>query len=246
MPSETPPIVEACGLGKTYLLHGLGNSRPLFQRLGGEKARYRDAVADVNFTLNRGRALGVIGRNGSGKSTLLKLLAGVVDPTRGKAIIRGRIGALLEVGAGAHPDLSGFENMRLAARLLGVPREGRGRYYEATAQFCGLGNKLREPVRWYSSGQFARLGFAMAAMAPTDLMLVDEALAAGDAAFQLKCFDFFYAAKAEGRSFIFVSHALAVLRDLCEDGLVLQEGKAVYTGEMAGAVELYETSISED
>ncbi|MBL4594960.1 MAG: ABC transporter ATP-binding protein [Robiginitomaculum sp.] len=236
------PILEVANLSKDYPLSGMGSARPLYHRLGGEPIKIRKALHDVSFTLNPGQALGVMGRNGSGKSTLLKILAGVVDPTAGEARIRGQIGALLEAGSGAHPDLSGWDNMKLAARLLGVPKLERDLYYEQTARFSDLGSKLAEPARWYSSGQFARLGFAMAAMAPTDLLLIDEALAAGDARFQLKCFDFFYAAKAQGRSFVFVSHALPVLRDLCDNGLVLQDGKTVYTGPIEQAIERYETT----
>ncbi len=241
MPCDAP-ILETKDLSKTFALSTIGSARPLTQQLSGDPPKIRQALIDINFTLQRGEALGVMGRNGSGKSTLLKILAGIVDPTSGEAIIRGEVGALLEVGSGAHPDLSGWDNMRLAARLLSVAKADREAYYDKTAQFCGLGNKLAEPARWYSSGQFARLGFAMAAMAPTDLLLVDEALAAGDARFQLKCFDFFYAAKAQGRSFIFVSHALPVLRDLCEKGLVLQDGKTLYSGDVKQAIEQYETS----
>ncbi|VAV92147.1 hypothetical protein MNBD_ALPHA06-1942 [hydrothermal vent metagenome] len=241
MPSSSP-IVEVCGLGKTFALASIGSNRPLYQRLGGEPLRFRQALEDIHFTLDAGEALGVMGRNGSGKSTLLKILAGIVDPTAGKAVIRGQVGALLEAGSGAHPDLSGWDNMRLAARLLGVAKTEREAYYEKTARFCELGDKLNEPARWYSSGQFARLGFAMAAMAPTDVLLIDEALAAGDARFQLKCFDFFYAAKAQGRCFIFVSHALPVLSDLCDKGLVLHEGKTLYTGSIKQAVEHYEAN----
>jgi len=238
------PLVEVNNISKTFLLNALGGGRPLYQKLGGEPSKVRQALDNISFKLERGEALGIMGRNGSGKSTLLKILAGIVDPTSGEAIIRGRIGALLEVGSGAHPDLSGWDNMRLAARLLGVAKAERQEYYERTASFCELGNKLSEPARWYSSGQFARLGFAMAAMAPTDLLLIDEALAAGDMQFQLKCFDFFYAAKAQGRSFIFVSHALPVLRDLCEKGMVLQEAKALYTGNIKEAVQCYEVSVA--
>jgi len=237
-------VIEVVELGKTFLLGNLGGGRPLYQKLGGEPAKVRHALADINFKLTKGEALGVMGRNGSGKSTLLKVLAGIVDPTSGTAILRGRIGALLEIGSGAHPDLSGWENMRMAARLLGVPKLKRQAYYDKVAQFCELGSKLAEPTRWYSSGQFARLGFAMAAMAPTDILLIDEALAAGDMRFQLKCFDFFYRAKAEGRSFVFVSHALPVLRDLCEKGLVLHEGKALYTGSVEEAINCYESNTA--
>jgi ABC-type polysaccharide/polyol phosphate transport system ATPase subunit len=241
MPSEHS-LLEVDRICKTFALTGIHGTRPLVNSLVGKQPAIRKALDDISFSLGHGEALGVMGRNGSGKSTLLKILAGIIDPSSGTATINGQVGALLEVGSGAHPDLSGWDNMRLAARLLGVNKADRQQYYDKTARFCELGEKLSEPARWYSSGQFARLGFAMAAMAPTDLLLVDEALAAGDAKFQLKCFDFFYAAKAQGRSFIFVSHALPVLRDLCEKGLVLQSGKALYTGSIGQAVERYETT----
>ncbi len=243
MPSDET-VITVSKLDKVFSLANVGAARPLYQALGGEPAKQRYALKNINFDLAKGEALGVMGRNGSGKSTLLKVLAGIIEPSCGTAVLKGRIGSLLEVGSGAHPDLSGWENMRMAARLLGVPKSERDSYYEKVARFCELGSKLSEPTRWYSSGQFARLGFAMAAMAPTDILLIDEALAAGDMRFQLKCFDFFYAAKAQGRSFVFVSHALPVLRDLCEKGLVLHEGKALYNGTIEKAVSYYETSTA--
>ncbi len=242
MPCDAVAI-EAQQLCKRFSLGGK-SGRPLYHLLGGEMRPSRLAVDHVSFTLERGKALAVMGRNGSGKSTLLKILAGVIDPTSGRALLHGKVGALLEIGAGAHPDLTGKENIRLASRLLQVPHERRAGYFERAAAFSELGAKLDEPVRWYSAGQYARLGFAMAAMAPTDVLLIDEALAAGDAPFQLKCFDFFYAAKAEGRAFVMVSHATAVLRDLCDDGLVLNEGKVVYTGPVDKAVAHYDAMAS--
>jgi ABC-type polysaccharide/polyol phosphate transport system ATPase subunit len=234
------PAIEAKDLTKRFALAGMGGDRPLYHRLGGERKKQRTALNKVSFTLAPGKALAVMGRNGSGKSTLLKILAGIIDPTEGEAVLRGQVGALLEVGAGAHPDLTGWENLRLVARLLGVPADQRDAYYDRAASFSALGNKLDEPTRWYSAGQYARLGFAMAAMAPTDILLIDEALGAGDAPFQLKCFDFFYAAKAQGRSFVMVSHATAALKDLCDDGLVLNQGDPVYTGPVDSAIEYYE------
>lgn len=232
--------IEACGITKRFALISTGGDRPLYHRLGGEVKKVRTALDNVSFTLAPGKALAVMGRNGSGKSTLLKILAGIVDPTSGEAKLRGQVGALLEVGAGAHPDLTGWENLRLVARLLQVPANKREEYYDRAASFSALGGKLGEPARWYSAGQYARLGFAMAAMAPTDILLIDEALGAGDAPFQLKCFDFFYAAKAQGRAFVMVSHATAVLRDLCDDGLVLNDGQPVYTGPVNTAIEHYD------
>ncbi|PHS23619.1 MAG: ABC transporter ATP-binding protein [Robiginitomaculum sp.] len=232
--------IEVKGLTKRFALNSSGGDRPLYHRLSGEQKKMRTALDNINFTLAPGRALAVMGRNGSGKSTLLKILAGVVDPSEGQAILHGQVGALLEVGAGAHPDLTGWENIRLVARLLRVPKDKREEYYDRTASFCALGDKLNEPARWYSAGQYARLGFSMAAMAPTDILLIDEALGAGDAPFQLKCFDFFYVAKAQGRAFVMVSHATAALRDLCDDGLVLNNGQPVYTGPVETAIEHYE------
>ncbi len=233
--------IEARAITKRFALLRHDTQRPLYHRLGGEKRQTRTALDKVSFCLAPGKALAVMGRNGSGKSTLLKILAGVIDPNSGEAHLRGQVGALLEVGAGAHPDLTGRENLRLVARLLRVPADQRKEYYERTAAFSELGEKLDEPTRWYSSGQYARLGFSMAAMAPTDILLIDEALGAGDAPFQLKCFDFFFAAKAQGRAFVMVSHATQVLRDLCDDGLILHEGKTVYTGSVEDAVEHYDS-----
>lgn len=197
------------------------------------------AIRDVSFEVRPGQVLGVIGRNGSGKSTLLKILARITSPTEGIAILEGRVGALLEVGTGFHPDLSGRQNILLNGTMLGmVPREIQ-RCEEAIIEFAEIRDFIDTPVKHYSSGMFMRLAFAVAAHLEAEIMLVDEVLAVGDSAFQDKCKSKIQDIARSGRTILFTSHDMEAVSRICDSAIVLDGGRIVYNGGASGAIERY-------
>ena len=197
------------------------------------------ALKDVSFDLRQGEILGVIGANGAGKSTLLKILSKVVVPTEGEVEVYGRIGSLLEVGTGFNPELTGAENIYLYGSILGMSRpEITARYEEITA-FAELGRFIDEPIKHYSSGMHSRLGFAVAAHLQCDILLIDEVLAVGDAAFQRKCLDKMESVTGQGRTVVFVSHNMAAVNNLCHRAIVLEKGRLTFDGDVADAARTY-------
>ncbi len=204
------------------------------------------ALRDVTFEVQCGEVVGIIGRNGSGKSTLLKILSRVTEPTSGSATLQGRVASLLEVGTGFHPELSGRENVFLNGAILGLTRaEIRSRFDEIVA-FAEVERFLDTPVKHYSSGMQVRLAFSVAAHLEPEILIVDEVLAVGDIAFQKKCLGKmgeFSAAKA-GRTVLFVSHNLSVVRQLCRSALLLENGRIVSRGATAGVIDDYTRSLS--
>jgi len=197
------------------------------------------AIRDVSFDVPPGQVLGVIGRNGSGKSTLLKILARITAPTEGFAVLGGRVGALLEVGTGFHPDLSGRQNILLNGTMLGMtPREIQ-RCEEAIIEFAEIGEFIDTPVKHYSSGMFMRLAFSVAAHLDAEIMLVDEVLAVGDAAFQDKCKIKIRDIARGGRTILFTSHDMEAVSRICAAAIVLDRGRVVYQGAVYGAVDRY-------
>jgi lipopolysaccharide transport system ATP-binding protein len=197
------------------------------------------AIKDVSFEVQPGQVLGVIGRNGSGKSTLLKILARITAPTEGIAILDGRVGALLEVGTGFHPDLSGRQNILLNGTMLGMmPREIQ-RCEEAIIEFAEIGEFIDTPVKHYSSGMFMRLAFSVAAHLDAEIMLVDEVLAVGDATFQDKCKSKIRDIARSGRTILFTSHDMEAVSRICSAAIVLDRGRVVYHGTADGAVDRY-------
>jgi lipopolysaccharide transport system ATP-binding protein len=226
-------VLRARGLGKCYHSYARPIDR-LKQALLGSRGRrwYREfwALRDVDLDLQRGQALGIVGRNGSGKSTLLQILAGTLPPTTGEAEIHGRTGALLELGSGFNPEFTGRENVRLQAVLLGVlPAEAEARLPEIAA-FAEIGAFLDEPVKTYSSGMFLRLSFAVQVVLAPEVLIVDEALAVGDAAFQIKCMTRMRALLAEGMTVIFASHDLEAVRSLCSEAIWIHDGQVKERG----------------
>jgi lipopolysaccharide transport system ATP-binding protein len=189
------------------------------------------ALRDASFEVRPGEVLGVVGRNGAGKSTLLKILARVTEPTAGRARLRGRVGSLLEIGTGFHPDLSGRENIFMGGAILGMPRAEIKRRFDAIVDFAGVEAFLDAPVKRYSSGLRVRLGFAVAAHLDPEILLVDEVLAVGDAAFQQKCLGTMRDAAGGGRTVLFVSHNLAAVAELCTRCLALAGGRIIDDGE---------------
>ncbi|MBI2901894.1 MAG: ABC transporter ATP-binding protein [Planctomycetes bacterium] len=188
------------------------------------------ALDGVSFQVKKGETFGICGRNGAGKSTMLGLMAGVIRPTRGEVIVRGRIAPLLELGAGFHPELTGRENVFLNATILGMARSEIVRRFDAIVEFSGLRDFIDEPMRTYSSGMYMRLGFSVAVHTDPEVLLVDEVLAVGDAEFQQKCLAKMEEFRAGGITIVFVSHDYAQVKKLCHRVAVLSRGKASAVG----------------
>ncbi|MCC7288969.1 ABC transporter ATP-binding protein [bacterium] len=202
------------------------------------------ALKDVNLDIEKGDVVGIIGRNGSGKSTLLKVLSRIVEPTEGEITMHGRVASLLEVGTGFHPELTGRENIYFNGAILGMTRKEIKAKFDEIVAFSEVEKFLDTPVKFYSSGMYVRLAFAVAAHLDPDILIVDEVLAVGDAAFQKKCLGKMKDVAGEGRTVLFVSHNMAAVQSLCNKGVVMQSGKMKYTGSIVGAIEKY--NIQED
>jgi lipopolysaccharide transport system ATP-binding protein len=247
------PIVEARGLGKCYRLGGrTGYGRQAFARLSDDLVRalrrpFRRgagpeliwALRDASFAVDEGEVLGLIGGNGAGKSTLLKVLARVTEPTVGEARLRGRVGSLLEVGTGFHPELSGRENVFMSGAILGMRTAEIKRRFDEIVAFAEVERFLDTPVKHYSSGMFVRLAFAVAAHLEPEILLVDEVLAVGDVAFQQRCLGKLGDVSRSGRTVLFVSHNMAAVEQLCDRAIVLRDGRIDFDGDAPAAVERY-------
>jgi len=221
-----------------YLLIGDANDRTR-----KSDSEYVWSLKDINFEIEQGDAVGIIGRNGAGKSTLLKLLSKVTKPTTGKIYTNGRIASLLEVGTGFHPEMTGRENIYLNGAILGMTRKEITRKFDEIVDFSGVERYIDTPVKRYSSGMYVRLAFAVAAHLESEILIVDEVLAVGDAEFQKKCLGKMGdVTKGEGRTILFVSHNLAAVNTLCNKGIVLEQGKLIYDGTIKGAMDSYVSS----
>lgn len=196
------------------------------------------ALKDINFEVMEGETVGLLGHNGSGKSTLLKCIAAILQPSSGEIRVRGRVASMLELGAGFHPELSGRENIYLNAALLGVSKKDVDLRFDAIVEFSELGQFIDNQVRFYSSGMYTRLGFAVAVNVDPDILLVDEVLAVGDENFQRKCFDKVEEFQGEGRTIVFVSHSPDVVRRVCNRVFVLDHGKVVGEGTAPEAISI--------
>jgi homopolymeric O-antigen transport system ATP-binding protein len=199
------------------------------------------ALRDVSFSVSRGEALGIIGHNGAGKSTALKLLSNITTPTRGEIRINGRIAALLEVGSGFHPELTGRENVYLSGSILGMRRAEIAAKLDSILDFAGVREFADVPVKRYSSGMYVRLGFAIAAHLDADILLLDEVLAVGDAKFQERCQERILELKASGKTIVFITHDLAAMRQLCDRALLLNHGRLITEGSPAEVISHYAT-----
>lgn len=197
------------------------------------------ALKDVNFAVGPGESLGIIGPNGSGKSTTLKLLSGILRPDIGSLRVRGRLGALIELGAGFHPDLTGRENIYLNGTILGMNKAEIKSKFDEIVAFSELEDFLDTPVKRYSSGMYARLGFSVAAHVDPDVLVVDEVLSVGDYHFQQRCFQKMQEFVRKGTSLVFVSHNMTAISSLCKNALVLRKGEAVYQGTVSKAIQAY-------
>lgn len=197
------------------------------------------ALRDVNFEIRKGEAVGIIGRNGAGKSTLLKILSRITEPTTGRVMLKGRVASLLEVGTGFHPELSGRENIYLNGAILGMTRAEIIRKFDEIVAFAEIEKYLDTPVKRYSSGMYVRLAFAVAAHLEPEILVVDEVLAVGDAAFQKKCLGKMGDVANEGRTVLFVSHNMASIRSLCNRGILLSDGRLAFAGSTAECIDRY-------
>ncbi len=200
------------------------------------------AVRDVSFSLGPGEALGIIGPNGAGKSTTLKLLSRILKPTRGTCQIDGRVGALIEVAAAFHPDLTGRENVFLQGAIMGMGRQEIARKFDDIVAFSGIGDFIETPVKRYSSGMNARLGFAVAAHLDPDVLLIDEVLSVGDAGFQFQCVARMRQLLSRGIPLVFVSHNLPAVLELCTRAIVIDRGTVLFDGDPASAVAAYRST----
>jgi len=203
------------------------------------------ALQNVSFTVTQGKTYGVIGRNGSGKSTALKLVAGITKPTSGTVTVRGRVSALIELGAGFHPEISGRENVFINGIMLGLSKREIAQRFDEIVEFAELEKFIDAPVKTYSSGMYMRLGFAVAIHVDPDLLLVDEVLAVGDEAFTHKCLDKFAEFRRRGKTILLVTHSLGVVERFCDEALWLDHGKAIAHGDPKRVVDAYLTAVEE-
>lgn len=230
-----PVVVRVEDVSKTFQVRKDNTLKDRVFHLGKLGREHRErftAVDHVSLDIHAGTTVGLLGANGSGKSTLLKLIGGIVAPTTGAIYSRGRMAALLELGAGFHPDLSGRENVYLNAAILGLSREEVDKQFDAIHEFSGIGDFIDSQVKFYSSGMFVRLAFAVAVHTDPDVLLVDEVLAVGDEAFQRKCMERIAQFRAEGRTIVLVSHSASQVQELCDRAVVLKAGQVVFDGDV--------------
>ena len=236
------PLLSLEGVGKDYAkVESRGGQLRLVWDLlrGNGAANVFRALDDVGFTLQRGQSLGIVGENGAGKSTLLKIVAGVIAPTRGRVQVNGRVGALLELGSGFHPDYTGLANIELSAALLGLsPHEISSKREEIVA-FADIGDHINEPIKHYSSGMVVRLGFAVATALRPDILITDEVLAVGDESFQKKCIAWMEDYLADGGTLLLCSHSMYHIQKLCRHALWLRDGRVVREGAAMDVTQAY-------
>jgi lipopolysaccharide transport system ATP-binding protein len=241
--------IKVEGVGKCFEVYTCPQNRlkqfvlPALQKAIGRNPKcYYDpfwALQDISFEVKRGQSVGIIGQNGSGKSTLLQIIAGILQPTMGKVEVNGRVGALIELGSGFNPEFTGRENVFLNACLLGFTQAEVERKFDSIAAFADIGTHLERPLKTYSSGMMLRLAFAVQMAVEPEILIIDEALAVGDARFQLKCFKRLEELKMNGTTILFVSHAVEMVRSFCDFGVLLEKGKLVYSGDTIAATTQY-------
>lgn len=229
-------------VSKRYLLYAKPQDRlkqSLFQHFGKKYAREFWALRDVSFSVEKGQALGIVGRNGSGKSTLLQIIAGTLQPTAGEVQINGRAAALLELGSGFNPEFTGRENVFLNGAILGFSRAEMEERFDDIAAFADIGDFIDQPVKIYSSGMLVRLAFSVAISVNPDILVIDEALAVGDMGFQHKCFNHIEEVIRRGTTMLFVSHDIQLVRNYCNRAIYLRDGQIVIQGNPEPVTEVY-------
>ncbi|MDR5700375.1 ABC transporter ATP-binding protein [Agromyces aerolatus] len=240
------PIVRVENVSKRFVIR---KDKSIKERLTNfnRGARHREdfwALQNIDLEIEAGSTIGLIGPNGSGKSTLLKTIGGIIRPTTGRVLRRGQLAALLELGAGFHPDLTGRENVYLNASILGLSREETDEHFDDIVEFSGIGEFIDTQVKFYSSGMYVRLAFAVAINVNPDILLVDEVLAVGDEAFQKKCLAKIRDFQEEGRTIILVTHTLSQITDLCTRAVVLAKGHVVFDGDPEDAVSILRSGFA--
>lgn len=238
---QPQPILSVRNVGKIYHIYDKPADRLRQAWWGSSKRFYREfaALDDITLDLLPGEACGIIGRNGSGKSTLLQIIAGTLQPTHGQVRVRGRVAALLELGSGFNPEFSGRENVFLNGAILGLTREQVAQRFDEIAAFADIGAFIDQPVKTYSTGMVVRLAFAVQVLLQPDLLIVDEALAVGDASFQRKCYQRLERLREEGVALLFVSHGLDLVRTICSTALYLEAGRTKGQGDAAEVCDQY-------
>jgi lipopolysaccharide transport system ATP-binding protein len=233
-PDSTEYAIEVNALSKCYQIYDKPSDRLKQMLMRGRKQYYKEfwALKDVSFKIKKGETVGIIGRNGSGKSTLLQMICGTLNPTGGEVKVNGRVAALLELGAGFNPEFSGVENVYMAASLYGLSKEEVDQRFDAIAAFADIGDHIHQPVKTYSSGMFARLAFSVVAHVEPDVLVVDEALAVGDARFVAKSMKKIKKLQNSGSTIIFVSHDVGSVRTLCQQAIWLHAGHLMDLGEV--------------
>ena len=240
------PIIEFDRVGKSYALalHRGGGIKNLIlnppRAWRNMRAESRIVLADFSLQVARGESVAVMGRNGAGKSTLLALIAGVIRPTTGTLAVNGRVSPLLELGAGFHPELTGRDNVMLNGVLLGLRRAEVAARMDSIVAFAELEDSIDEPVRTFSTGMTARLGFSVAAHLDPEILLIDEVLAVGDTEFQAKCIGKIREFQQRGVTIVFVSHELKQIREICNRAVVVADHRAAFAGDVPAAIAYYE------
>jgi ABC-type polysaccharide/polyol phosphate transport system ATPase subunit len=235
------PVIEFCEVSKTFSrVAGQMLLRNRIQQWFSRVHRERFyALRKISFSLERGESLAVVGPNGAGKSTLLGLVAGLAQPDEGTVHVSGRVAALLELGAGFHGDLTGIENVKLNAALIGLSRKRTAQVFEEIAEFSGIGEFMQEPLRTYSTGMVMRLAFSVAVHLDPEVLLVDEVLAVGDQSFQAKCIDKIHQFRRAGKTLLCVSHASGMVQQLCDRAIWLDHGELMMNGAVLDVTEAY-------
>jgi ABC-2 type transport system ATP-binding protein len=237
------PIIQVENVSKDFMLPHLRQTTIKSKVLHGFRsptvAAVQHVLHDVSFEVQQGEFFGIVGRNGSGKSTMLKIIAGIYPPTSGRAQVFGKLVPFIELGVGFHPELSGRENVYLNGAMLGFSKAEVDAMYEDIVEFAELEDSMDQLLKNYSSGMQVRIAFSIATRAHTDVLLIDEVLAVGDAAFQRKCFDHFKSLKAQGSTIVFVTHDMRAVREFCDRAVLIEKGRLAAEGSADEVADKY-------
>ena len=239
-------VIKAENISKVYNLQKQKTFKEFLPALfsGGETRIKLNALSHINFEIKKGESLAIMGRNGSGKSTMLKLIAGVTKPSDGRITVVGQVAPLIELGAGFHPELTGRENVYLNGSILGIKKKEMDKLYNGIVEFSELREFMDQPVKFYSSGMYMRLAFAVAVAETPDILLVDEILAVGDTKFQEKCLRRIKEFQKKGSTMIMVSHNLNMIDEYCQQGLLLKDGQQMFFGGVKEAINRYQEILT--